>query len=61
MKKFKPHNYIVHEKVLVRDKKEGKFEQSYLITNIVKNGTITISQGAIQECMIIIWMKPHHE
>ena len=62
-KNCKLHNYIVCEKVLVRDKRANKYKESYkvpyLIAKVRKNGTITINQGAIQEHINIRWIKPY--
>ena len=64
-KNSKPHIYKAREKVLVRDKKENKYEKPYKgpyqITKVQKNGTVTLLWGALKECINIIWIKPYHK
>ena len=63
-KNRKPHIYRVCEKVLVCNKKSNKYEYpykvSYPITNVRKNGTVTICRGAVKERIHIRWIKPYN-
>ena len=61
----KPHNYRVHDKVPVRNKKSNKYEEPYKlpypITKVCTNVNVTIRRGAVQYCINIRCIKPCHE
>ena len=48
----KPHTYRIQDKVLVRNKKGKKYEETYVgpypITQVYTNGNISIRQNAVQ-------------
>ena len=64
-KNRKPHIYIIRDKLLVRNKKENKYEEPYVghypITQVWTNGNVTTRRGAVQERINIIWIKPYHK
>ena len=64
-KNRKSHTYIIQDKVLVRNKKENKYEEPcvgpYPITQVWTNGNFTIRRDSVQELIKIIWIKPYHK
>ena len=64
-KNCKPHTHIIRKEVLVRNKKENKYEElyvgPYLITQVWTNGNFTIRRGTIQERINNRWFKSYHE
>ena len=64
-KNFKPHTYKIQYKVLVCDKKTNNYKDPYVcpypITQVWTNINSTIRQGAVQELINIICIKPYHE
>ena len=61
----KRHTYRNQDKVLVRNKKENKYEKTYggpyPITQVWNNGNVKILWGSVQEHINIRWIKPYHK
>ena len=61
----KLHIYRIQNKVLARNKKENKYEYTYIgpypITQVWTSGKVTICQGSVQYCIKIRWIKPYHK
>lgn len=64
-KDHKPHMYRIRGKVFVNNKKENKYKEPYVspypITQVQKNGNVTLRQGNIQDLINTGWVKPYHE
>ena len=57
--------HITREKLLVRTKKENKYEEPYVgpypITQVWTNENVTILWGDVQERINIRWIQPYNK
>ena len=64
--KRKPHEYQMHEKVLLKTDTQNKFGESqyrgpYHITEVRDNGTVRLQIGAVNQVFDIRHIKPYYE